>query len=217
MKATRQVNRNKIKGVHQEISLGRYYPPQFSLKMEADLNFVKATFDDGKYCPLKGAARVSHVKYVCANEKPTMYVVDVVEAPVCEYNFIVHVPELCEFFDKHAKSVKKQATISCYSASDAASAEKPRSKKSTSSTNSPIEGLDKMLELIESQYKDSALLLQYKDLLRKASERLKADDLGRKLGEENESLSELIKVFFPKSPSSEETIEEPTDEDHKGK
>jgi hypothetical protein len=211
MKSTRQVNRNKIKGVHEEIPLGRYYPPQFSLKMDAELKFIKATFDDGKYCPLKGASRMSHVKFVCANNKTSMYVVDVIEAPICEYNFIVHVPELCEFFDQHATSVKRQAAATCYSETENIPAKDyTSSKKKYLPKRTPIEGLDKMLELI-GQYKDSALLLQYKDLLRKASERLKADDLGRKLGEENhESLAELIKIFFPKS--SEEAVQEAEEE-----
>ncbi len=211
MKYTRQVNRKKINGDHDEIPLGRYYPPQSSLKMDVDLSFATAEFDNGKFCALKGAPRVSHVKYVCANSKTTMYVVEVVEAPICEYNFIIHVPELCEFFGKHATSIKRKATVSCHSAALSAPAEKQSSKKSSNN----IEGLDKILGVIESQYKDSALLLQYKDLLRKASERLKAEYFAKKLSEEeDQSLSEMIKLFFPKS--SEAKVDEP-DEEQKAK
>lgn len=207
MKSARQVNRNKINGVHYEIPIGRYYPPHNSLKPVLELNYVKVTFDDGKYCPLKGAPRMSHIKFVCADKsKDAMYLVDVVEAPICEYNFIVHVPELCGYLGQYTTAVKRSAKVTCYSESVKEKVGKTaKTPSSFSKSKTPIVGLDNILDLIEKKYKDSSLLLQYKDLVRKAFEQLKADDLSRKLEDETESLSELIKLLFPKDKEQPES------------
>lgn len=204
MKSARQVSRTKVKGIHEEFQLGRYYPPQFNLQVETDLNYVKTSFDDGGYCHLKGANRVSHVKYVCANGKPAMYVVEVVEAPVCEYNFIVHVPELCSFLGRHALLPKKSSIISCFSPSNQALI-KQQQKKSTLSQEYTTDSLTQILNLIESQYKDSALLGQYKTLLRKASERLQSETLSKKLASsDSDSLAELMSQFFVQENEEQE-------------
>lgn len=204
MKSARQVGRTKVKGIHEEFQLGRYYPPQFNLHVETDLNYVKTSFDDGGYCQLKGANRVSHVKYVCANGKPAMYVVEVVEAPVCEYNFIVHVPELCSFLGRHAQLPKQSSIISCFSPTNQPS-KKQKEKKSTLSQEYTTDSLTQILNLIESQYKDSALLGQYKTLLRKASERLQSDTLSKKLASsDSESLTELMAQLFKDQDQEQE-------------
>lgn len=114
-----------------------------------------------------------------------MYIVDVGETSVCEYDFLVHVPELCAFFPKHATIPKRNFTIAC---NTAGSRPKIQKKKSDDKQKPDyLENLDQMLKLIESTYKDSSILGNYKDLIRKASEKLKSHQLDNEISEKTDS------------------------------
>ncbi len=132
------------------------------------------------------------------------------ETSACMYDFIVHVPELCGYLPKHSKKPKTKSKIKClnYSGKKTSKFEK---EKSSSKANSRLDGLDQMLSLIESTYKNSSILSQYKNLLLKTTENRKSQQLAKEFVEveSDSSLLELLTKLSRKDQVRDE------DEDQK--
>lgn len=133
-----------------------------------------------------------------------MFIVNVVETSACVYDFIVHIPELCEYLTKHAIDMKQKTTINCFNYSGKRSKtseeQKPVSKK-----NERFDELDQILSLIESTYKDSSILKDYKNLLMKATEKLKSNQLTKEFSRAvSDNVDLLTKLTSQPEKESEE-------------
>lgn len=121
------------------------------------------------------------------------------------YDFIVHVPELCSYLPKHSKIAKSISKIKCinYSGKKSTNFEK---EKSSSKADNRLDGLDQMLSLIESTYKDSSILSKYKNLLLKATESRKSQQLAKEFAEveTDSSLLDLLTKLSRKSQVQDE-------------
>ena len=180
MKSTRQVSRSKINDNHEEFSLGRFYPPRRSLSFSRHLNYLATEFFDGSYCELTESPRSSRIRFICANDKQSMHLTNVLETSACTYNFIVHVPELCGYIPKHSKTPKIISQIKClnYPYKKSTTREKETSSKADNRQDD----------------KDSSIINQYKSLLLKA-----LDPKSKKLANEFsevESESSLLELFY---------------------
>lgn len=216
MKSARQVSRIKVNDNYEEFSLGRFYPPKRSISIDKDLNYLSTKLFDGSYCNLVSSARSSRIRFICANSKQTMHLTNVMETSACSYDFLVHVPELCNYLPIHAKIEKHISKIKCfeYSESKSQNIRQNEGSKSAPKKNDFVDGLDQMLGLIESKYKDSKLLIQHKNLLIKASEKLKSQQLAKEIswkrGAEVSLADLLVKMIKPDTDITTEEI----DEDH---
>lgn len=124
------------------------------------------------------------------------------ETSACVYNFLVHVPELCNNLPHHAKIPKNNSKIIC--AGYTSKRTKPDNEKSKSTkTNGKLDELDKILGKIESKYKYSAVLNQYKSLLLKATEKLKSQQLAMDFAKSGSDASFLELFSKLTSPDSE--------------
>lgn len=157
------------------------------------MNFLSTELIDGSYCELTGRYRTSRIRFICANEKQSMYITNVMETSACSYDYLVHVPELCNYLPKHSKKNKKKSKIKCINYSKK-KLETEKGQGSSTKANEKLEGLDQMLGLIESTYKDSSILSQYKSLLLKATEKLKSQQLAKDLAQ-TESDSSLLDLL----------------------
>lgn len=214
MKSTRQVSRTKINDNHEEFSLGRFYPPRRGLFFHRNLNHLSTEFFDGTYCELTGNLRSSRIRFVCANDKKAMYIVTVVETSACVYDFIIHIPELCEYLPHHSKNEKQKSTINCINYAEKKT--KPAEGQKQSVKNERLDELDQILSLIESTYKDSSLLKDYKKLLTKATEKLKSHMLNKDFtrpDSDDVSFIDLLTKLTSKPDKDPEEKEESEDKD----
>lgn len=106
-----------------------------------------------------------------------MYIVNAIETSACFYDFIVHIPELCEYISIYAKNKKQKSFVKCLNYSEQYS--KSKGKQKSYEKNERLDELDQILNLIESNYKDSSILKNYKKLLSRASEKLKSYQLAK--------------------------------------
>lgn len=175
------------------------------------LNFLSTELIDGSYCALTGSPRTSRIRFICANDKQTMYITNVMETSACSYDYLVHVPELCNYLPKHSKKIKKRSKINCINYSRKRS-DAEKVKSSSTKVNNKLDGLDQMLGLIESTYRDSSILTQYKSLLLKAAEKLKSQQLAKDFAqaESDSSLLDLL-TKLSKTESDQTQDEENTE------
>lgn len=216
MKSTRQVSRSKIGGNHEEFSLGRFYPPRRPITFNKELSYLSTEFFDGSHCELMGIPRRSRIRYICADDKQNMYVSNVMETSACSYDYIVHVPELCAHIPKHGMIEQKISRIICPNYSI------PKSfvdtEKIVSKSKDKFNNLDQMLNFIESTYKSSNLLSQYKAVLNKATEKLKSQQLDKDFENyksSDDSLLELLTKIIKPEDTQFENIEEPNNDTSK--
>lgn len=215
LKSTRQVSRTKINDNHEEFYLGRFYPPKRGINFNRYQNYLSTEFFDGSYCSLTGRPRTSRIRFICANEKQGMHITNVVETSICMYDFFVHVPELCDHLPMHAKISKTNSKIKCKGY--ASKRNKSGTEKSSSTKkNGKLDDLDKILDLIESTYKDSSVLSQYKSLLLKATEKLKSQQLAKDFSNGASDVS-FVDLFnkLTKPDSKTNTQEETEDSENK--
>ena len=130
-----------------------------------------------------------------------MYLTNVIETSACMYDFLIHVPELCDHLPKHATIPKQSSKIKCVDyASKRVKLENERTSSSKSNEN-PDE-LDKILGIIESTYKDSSVLSQYKNLLLKATEKLKSQQLAKDFSQRDSNVP-FLDLFNKLTKSSD--------------
>lgn len=208
MKSTRQVSRTKLNDNHEEFALGRFYPPRRSLNFDRSLNLLSTEFFDGTYCDLTGLPRTSYIKYICANNKQAMHVTNVMETSACVYYFLVHVPELCDYLPNHARLKKRISKLNCINFVSERS--KSDNTKPLSKNEAKIDQLDKILRLIETKYKDSQILKQYKGLLLKATEKLKSQQLAKDFSKKDFDVS-FLELFNKLSKNESESKEDDDD------
>lgn len=146
-----------------------------------------------------------------------MFVVNVVETSLCVYDFIVHIPELCEYLTKHSTDIKQKSRINCYNYSGkhpkTSEEQKPISKK-----NEGFDELDQILSSIEATYKDSSILKNYKNLLTKATEKLKSNQLTKdfsKTDSDDVSFFDLLTKLTSQPEKESEEKEESDDKKRK--
>lgn len=168
---------------------------------------------DGSYCELTGKTRTSRIRFICANDKQSMYITNVMETSACSYDYLVHVPELCIYLPKHSKKIKKSSKIKCINYSRKKS-EKEKGQGSSTKVNEKLDGLDQMLGLIQSTYKDSSILSQYKSLLLKATEKLKSQQLAKDFAQ-TESDSSLLDLLTKLSKTESEKIQDEENDENK--
>lgn len=187
------MSRTKINDNHKEFYLGRFYPPRQGLSLNKELNYLDTNFFEGSFCDLNSSPRISHIRFICADDKQSMYITNVMETSACSYDFMIHVPELCNYLPKHGKDIKKEPKIKCFGYRSSIQG-KAVDGKPPKKVNKKMDDLDKILSLIETSYKDSSLLLQYKNLLSKATENLKSQQLSNDLSLEDShvSLTDLL-------------------------
>ena len=215
MKSTRQVSRIKTNDNHEEFSLGRFYPPRRGLFFHRNLNYLTTEFFDGAYCDLIGKLRSSRIRFVCANDKMGMYVANVVETSACVYDFVIHIPELCEYLTKHSEDEKQISRVNCFNYSEKA----PKSTEGQRQNvkNERLDGLDQILGLIESSYKDSSILKDYKKLLTKATEKLKSDRLSKDISRPDSDEAPFLDLLTRLTENSEKEPEEKDESESKVK
>ena len=214
MKSARQVSRTKVNDNHEEFSLGRFYPPRRGLSLNLNSKHLNTEFFDGAYCDLTGELRNSRIRFVCANEKKVMYVVNVIETSACVYDFIVHMPDLCQYLMKYSTDKKQKLMINCFDYSVQRSKSSEGQKK-MSGKNERIDEIDKILNLIESTYKDSSILKDYKKLLTKATEKLKSDQLTKDFLRTDSDTTPFLDLLTKLTSQSEKEPEEKDEPEEK--
>lgn len=214
MKSARQVSRTKINDNHEEFNLGRFYPPRQVLNFNRQLNYLDTQFFDGSFCELTGSPRSSHIRFICADEKQSMYITNVKETSACAYEFLIHVPGLCNYFPKHAKDIKRESKIKCagYESRKPNKADSP-----TTQADKKMDDLDQILGIIETTYNDSSVLTKYKSLLLKATEKMKSLQLAKDISrdETDASLIDLLAKLSHKE--IEPTVDHEENEDSETK
>lgn len=198
---------------YEEFSLGRFYPPRIGLTVDRSLNYISTEFNDGSLCELSGKPRKTKIRFVCANDSSKgMFIVNVMETSTCSYDFVIHVPELCEYFGIHAKNSKLESLIKCsgYKSKYKPESETVESQDKESSQNNMID-LESLLQMIDSRYRESPILSKYKSLLLKATENLKAHKIMKDLDTQDNDLSffELVSQLMKgQEPENEKTEED---------
>lgn len=169
---------------------------------------------EGSYCELTGMPRSSRIRFICASEKQSMYLTNVVETSACTYDFLVHVPELCDYLLKHSKKIKQISKIKCLNYSGKKAVYEQKEYTPSSKINNKLDGLDQILGLIESTYKDSSILNQYKNLLLKATEKLKSQQIAKDFAQA-ESDSSLLDLLTKSSKSETGQVQDEDNDDNK--
>lgn len=143
-----------------------------------------------------------------------MFVVNVVETSACVYDYIVHIPELCEYLTKHSTDLKQKSAINCFNYSTKRS-KTTEAQKSMPKKNERFDELDKILSLIESTYKDSSILNNYKNLLMKATEKSKSNQLTKDFSRADSDDITFLDLLTKLTSQPEKESEEKEESDDK--
>jgi hypothetical protein len=173
------------------------------------LSFLSTEFIDGSYCELTGSPRTSRIRFICSNDKQSMYITNVMETSACSYDYLVHIPELCNYLPKHSKKIKKNSRIKCFNYS-----RKKLETEKDKSSSSKVDGLNQMLGLIESTYKDSSIMSQYKNLILKATEKLKSQQLANDFAHK-ESDSSFLDLLTKLTKTDSDKIQDEENNENK--